>query len=362
LNNNFWEGKKVLITGHTGFKGSWLSIWLKYLGAEVIGISLDPPTEISLYKQANVAKGMLSLREDIRNGSAIKRIFKEHKPQIIFHLAAQALVRYSYEEPVETYEVNVIGTLNILEAIRSIDTVQAAVMATTDKCYKNEENKHAYSETDTLGGHDPYSSSKAAAELLIASYRDSFYPKIQLENHNTAIATVRAGNVIGGGDWAQDRLIPDIIRAFTEGYELEIRNPDAVRPWQHVLDPLSGYIQLAELLATRGNDFAEAWNFGPDSEDEYTVNWIVEQMAKSWGKDAKWKVDKDNHPHEANYLKLNCKKANNNLNWFPKWNLSQSLKKIIEWHKPENSMYSINQICLSQIDEYSSELVKNSKI
>jgi len=360
LIKNFWKGRKVLITGHTGFKGSWLSLWLQNLGAEVVGVSLDPPSKINLYTQANVSKGMISLREDIRNRNAIKKLFQEHKPEIVFHLAAQALVRYSYQEPVETYEVNVIGTLNILEAIRGIDSVRAAVMITTDKCYKNEETKHAYCENDSLGGHDPYSSSKAAAELLIASYRDSFYPSDRYETHCTAIASARAGNVIGGGDWAEDRLIPDIIRAFKKGEEVEIRNPDAVRPWQHVLDPLSGYLQLAEFLAIKGADYAESWNFGPEEEDEYPVNWIVEQMARSWGKDAKWKVDKDDHPHEANYLKLNCKKANTKLNWYPKWDLSQSLQKIIEWHKPENGLYSINEICLSQIDEYSRILAKKS--
>ncbi len=352
VNKGFLKGRRVLITGHTGFKGAWLSLWLQHLGAEVIGISLDPPTTPSLYDQANVAAGMLSLREDIRNGEAIKQLFQQHRPEIVFHLAAQSLVRYSYREPVETYETNVMGTLHILEGIRSIDSVRAAVMITTDKCYENREWVWGYRENDAMGGHDPYSSSKGSAELLIASYRDSYYPVNQYDQHKTAIASVRAGNVIGGGDWAEDRLIPDIIRAFQEDRTVEIRNPRAVRPWQHVLEPLAGYMQLAELLTNCGVEYAEAWNFGPKEEDARPVQWIVEQMAELWGNNASWTIDEDDHPHEANYLKLDCSKAHTRLNWQPKWDLFQALEKIVTWHKTERANGSCNEACFVQIDEY----------
>jgi len=352
MTGSFWKDKKVLITGHTGFKGSWLSLWLQHFGADVIGISLDPPTTPSLYNQADVASGMLSLRQDVRNGEAIKQLFQQHKPEIVFHLAAQPLVRYSYHEPVETYETNVMGTLHVLEGIRSIDTVYAAVMITTDKCYENREWVWGYRENEPMGGHDPYSSSKGAAELLIASYRDSYYPERQYDQHKVAIASVRAGNVIGGGDWAEDRLIPDIIRAFQKEKTVEIRNPYSIRPWQHVLEPLSGYIRLAELLTNDGVEYAEAWNFGPKEEDARQVQWIVEQMAKQWGNDASWVIDDDHHPHEANYLKLDCSKANTRLNWQPKWNLNQTLQKIVEWHKSGCWNGGCKEVCLSQINEY----------
>jgi len=343
VNPGFWKGKKVLVTGHTGFKGSWLSIWLQHLGAKVVGVSLDPPTEPSLYQQANVAAGMTSLREDIRNGSAIKQLFQQYQPEIVFHLAAQPLVRYSYKKPVETYETNVMGTLHVLEAIRSIDTVQASILITTDKCYENREWYWGYREIDPMGGHDPYSSSKGATELLIASYRESY-----LSN----IASARAGNVIGGGDWAEDRIIPDIIRAFQQNKIVEIRNPHAIRPWQHVLEPLSGYMQLAEQIIDNSEEYAEAWNFGPKEEDAKPVEWIAEQMAKQWGNSANWKIDQANHPHEANYLKLDCSKAHAKLNWEPKWNLQTALQKIIEWHKLDPSTGNYKKICIEQIEEY----------
>ncbi|HIB05440.1 MAG TPA: CDP-glucose 4,6-dehydratase [Candidatus Marinimicrobia bacterium] len=352
VNKDFWNGRRVLITGHTGFKGSWLTLLLQHLGAEVIGISLDPPTTPSLYEQANISEGMLSLREDIRNGEAIKQLFQQHKPEIVFHLAAQPLVRYSYREPVETYETNVMGTLHVLEGIRSIDTVRAAVMVTTDKCYENKEWIWGYRENDPMGGHDLYSSSKGAAELLIASYRDSYYPANQFDEHKTAIASVRAGNVIGGGDWAEDRLIPDIIRAFQEDEQVEIRNPYATRPWQHVLEPLAGYVQLAEQLTSSGSSYTEAWNFGPREEDVRPVQWIVEQMAEQWGNNASWVIDEGDHPHEANYLKLDCSKAHTKLSWQPKWNLSHALLKIVEWHKSECTDGDCKEVCLAQIDEY----------
>ncbi len=355
VNKLFWKNKKVLITGHTGFKGSWLSLCLQHFGAEVIGISLDPPTNPSLYEKANVSKGMTSLRQDIRDLEAVKNIFQLYKPEIVFHMAAQALVRYSYLNPVETYETNVMGTMNILESIRSINTVRAAVMVTSDKCYKNEEKDRGYSEDEPMGGHDPYSSSKGATELLISSYRNSYYSVDNYDEHKTAIASVRAGNVIGGGDWAKDRLIPDIIKAFQNREEVKIRNPNAIRPWQHVLEPLSGYMQLAELLSISGTKYAEAWNFGPLEQDAHSVKWVVKKITELWGNNASWIIDESEHPHEANYLKLDCTKAFKRLNWKPKWNLDQALLKIVEWHKAEQTNGKYKELCVHQINEYLTE-------
>ena len=356
VNKDFWNGRRVLITGHTGFKGSWLTLLLQHLGAEVIGISLDPPTTPSLYEQANVAKGMISLRQDIRDGEAIKKLFQQHKPEIVFHLAAQPLVRYSYREPVETYETNVMGTLHILEGIRSIDSVRSAVMITTDKCYQNKEWVWGYRETDALGGHDPYSSSKGAAELLISSYRNSYFPQDKYSEHKTAIASARAGNVIGGGDWAEDRLIPDIIKAFKNNEKAIIRNPKSTRPWQHVLEPLSGYLKLAEQLEKNGDQYAEGWNFGPAEIDARPVQWIVEKMAKLWGENANWINDKSEHPHEANYLKLDCSKAHMKLNWYPRWDLSETLLRIVEWHKLKDAHNNYRKLCLTQINDYMKDM------
>ena len=347
--NNFWKNKKTLITGHTGFKGSWLSLWLQHLGAKVIGISLDPPTIPSLYQQADVANGMTSLRQDIRNVEALKNLFQQHQPEIVFHLAAQPLVRYAYNAPVETYETNVMGTLHVLEAVRTVDSVQASVLITTDKCYQNREWCWGYREIDPMGGHDPYSSSKAAAELLIASYRESYLPNI---------ASVRAGNVIGGGDWAEDRLIPDIIQAFQKNDTVKIRNPNAIRPWQHVLEPLVGYMQLAEQLTTNPEKYAQAWNFGPNEEDAKPVQWIVEEMAKQWGNNASWEIDQAAHPHEANYLKLDCSKAHAELNWHPKWGLQTALQKIVQWHQIETSQQNMKQYTISQIEQYMSVITE----
>ena len=352
MDNAFWEGKKVLITGHTGFKGSWLSLWLQSLGADVVGVSLDPPTTPSLYEQAQVADEMISLREDIRDLEKMKSIFIEYQPELVFHLAAQPLVRYSYREPVETYATNVMGTLHILEAIRECKSVRAAVMITTDKCYENREWEWGYREIEPMGGHDPYSSSKGCAELLIASYRDSYFPIQEYSQHQTAIASARAGNVIGGGDWAEDRLIPDIIRAFESSEMVHIRNPNAIRPWQHVLEPLAGYIELAERLGVDGVQWAEAWNFGPKEEDAKPVEWIVKEMTQLWGENAAWCIDEGEHPHEANYLKLDCSKAHAKLGWRPRWGLSQALKQIVTWHKETATGPTTKKCCQKQISEY----------
>jgi CDP-glucose 4,6-dehydratase len=352
VNPGFWQGKRVLVTGHTGFKGGWLALWLQQLGANVIGVSLDPPTNQNFYRQARVADGMLSLRADIRDGAALKKIFTEHRPEVLFHLAAQSLVRYSYREPVETYETNVMGTLHVLEAMRTANTTRAAVMITSDKCYENREWLWGYRESDALGGFDPYSSSKGAAELLIASWRNSYFPKERYQEHKTAIASARAGNVIGGGDWAEDRLVPDIIRAFQKGAAAHIRNPAAIRPWQHVLEPLAGYLMLAERLHAEGMQYAEAWNFGPLEQDAKPVKWIVDEMAALWGDNAAWSQDSGEHPHEARSLKLDCSKAHARLDWWPRWQLQVAVKKIIEWHKAEMAGKDMRKLCLKQIEQY----------
>ena len=352
VKSKFWQGKKVLITGHTGFKGGWLSLWLQEMGSKVIGLALDPPTNPNLFDQANVAENMLSLKADIRELDPLKKIFQDQKPEIVFHLAAQSLVRYSYLEPVETYQTNVIGSLNILEAIKYVNSVRSVVMVTTDKCYDNQEWVWGYRENEPMGGHDPYSSSKGCAELLIASFRDSFFPNHAFEKHKTGIASVRAGNVIGGGDWAEDRLIPDIFRAIKNRTTVRVRNPNAIRPWQHVLEPLSGYLMLAEKLYKNGDKYAEAWNFGPKEEDTKTVEWIINRISKQLGEETRWTYDDGDHPHEANYLKLDCSKAHNILLWKPKWSLDQALIKIIEWYRDELTGKNVKEKTLSQINEY----------
>ena len=348
--DSFWKNKKVLITGHTGFKGSWLSLWLQQMKAEVIGVSLEPPTTPNLYNIARVDEGIVSLRQDIRDNKAVQQIFQEHQPEFVFHLAAQPLVRYSYQEPVETYETNVMGTLHVLEGVRSVDSVRAVVVVTTDKCYENLEWDWGYREIDSMGGHDPYSSSKGSVELLVASYRNSFFSGDK--SHIPMIATARAGNVIGGGDWAQDRLIPDVVRSFKKGQAVHIRNPHSIRPWQHVLEPLYGYLMLAERLDVQGELFADAWNFGPLDDDVREVQWIVERMAEIWGQGSHWIVDDGEHPHEANYLKLDCSKAHNRLFWRPKWRLQDALEKVVEWHRSEQKGEDMKTVCLAQISEY----------
>lgn len=354
MNSEFWKNKVVLVTGHTGFKGSWLSLWLQHLGAKVTGYALAPPATSNLFEKANIAFGMKSITGDIRNLQQVKQVFDEVQPEIVIHLAAQALVRYSYQEPVETYQTNVMGTLNILEGIRSTNSVRAAIMVTTDKCYENKEWVWAYRENEAMGGYDPYSSSKGCAELLIASYRNSYFSAETFSHHKTAIASVRAGNVIGGGDWAEDRLVPDIIKAVQNNEVVNIRNPNAIRPWQHVLEPLSGYMMLAEKLYTEGTEYAQAWNFGPHEEDAKSVEWIARKLTEIWGRNAHWQSEENSEqPHEANYLKLDCSKAHHLLLWWPKWNLELALQKIVHWHKVETEGGSLKEISIEQINEYS---------
>lgn len=330
MSDNFWRGRRVFVTGHTGFKGSWLCLWLQQLGAEVTGYALAPATQPSLFEVASVASGMCSLIGDIRDASGLKAAMTRAQPEIVFHMAAQALVRESYISPIETYSVNVVGTAQVLEIVRVCPSVRAVISVTTDKCYENREWYWGYREIDRLGGHDPYSSSKAGAELVTSAYRSSFFAA---NERPVAIASARAGNVIGGGDWSRDRLIPDILAAIERGQAVSVRYPEAIRPWQHVLEPLSGYLTLAEhLFGDDGPNYAEAWNFGPSEDDAQTVRWVVEKMLERWGSGS-WTCDNRSQPHEAAYLKLDCSKARSRLSWLPRWTLDQTLESIIDWHR-----------------------------
>lgn len=349
VNPAFWNGKRVLLTGHTGFKGSWLSIWLQSMGAELSGLALEPPTSPALFAEANVGEGMVSTIGDIRDYKTVLSAMSECKPDIVIHMAAQPLVRYSYQAPVETYATNVMGTVHVLEAARQVGTPRAVVNVTTDKCYENNEWLWGYRETEPMGGYDPYSNSKGCSELVTSAYRRSFFQKSSL-----ALASARAGNVIGGGDWAADRLVPDILRSFEKKQPVVIRNPHATRPWQHVLEPLSGYLILAERLFEKGQDFAEGWNFGPHDEDARPVSWIVEHLVREWGAGASWQLDSVEQPHEANYLKLDISKANARLAWQPRWPLATALQKIIEWHRVWLGKGDVKAKCLQQVSEYQS--------
>lgn len=347
MNSAFWKGKKVFLTGHTGFKGSWLSLWLNRLGAEVHGYALAPATTPSIYTVADVEPSLLSSTiGDIRDLAMLSKAVKAIQPDIIFHLAAQPLVRYSYEAPVETYSTNVMGTVNLLEVVRQTASIKAVVNVTTDKCYENQEWIWSYRENEAMGGHDPYSSSKGCSELVTAAYRRSF-----LAASDVGVATARAGNVIGGGDWSPDRLIPDFLRSLDANETLVIRSPEAIRPWQHVLEPLSGYLTLAEKLYSEPKKYAQAWNFGPAEQDAQNVEWIVNRMVASMP-GISWEHDKSIHPHEANYLKLDSSKARNHLNWQPKWNLEQALDRITRWHKSWRNGDDMNKFTLQQIAEY----------
>ena len=349
-NPDFWSGKRVLLTGHTGFKGSWMSLWLQSLGANLQGFALSPPTKPSLFETANVAKGMLHVTGDIRDYTNVLAQMKFFQPDIVLHMAAQPLVRLSYQEPIETYTTNVMGTVHVLEAARQCGSVRAIVNITSDKCYENREWVWGYREDESMGGHDPYSSSKACAELVSASYRSSFLKDAQI-----ALGTARAGNVIGGGDWAFERLVPDILRALQNKEPIVIRNPDAIRPWQHVLEPLSGYLLLAENLFTHGELVAEAWNFGPKNEDARPVKWVVNELCKAWGESSGWRIQPGPHPHEANFLKLDTSKALQRLNWAPRWTLDNALKHTIAWHQSWLSGQDMQAFCFKQIDRYGAE-------
>jgi len=347
MNPAFWRGKRVFLTGHTGFKGSWLSLWLQSVGAEVTGYALQPPTSPSLFELANVGVAMTSIIGDIRDLVALQKAMQATQPEIVIHMAAQALVRCAYQNPVETYSTNVMGTVHLLEAARNTPGVKAVVVVTTDKCYENKEWLWGYREDEPMGGFDPYSNSKGCAELVTSAYRRSF-----LQDMGIALASARAGNVIGGGDWAQDRLIPDVLSAFEQGKPAHIRNPNAVRPWQHVLEPLRGYLTLVERLFEHGHSFAEGWNFGPSDEDVKPVGWIAKKMAQMWDNDAQWQIDQGDHPHEASYLKLDISKARTRLNWHPVLRLHDALKLTIDWSKQRQAGEDIHALTLNQIQDY----------
>lgn len=346
---SFWLGKRVFLTGHTGFKGSWLSLWLQSMGAELHGLALISPTTPNLFTVAKVANGMAtSTVGDIRDLATVRNAMQASQPCIVIHMAAQPLVRLSYAEPVETYATNVMGTVNVLESVRYTDSVKAVVVVTTDKCYENKEWLWGYREDEPMGGHDPYSNSKGCSELVTSAYRSSFF-----KEKGISLASARAGNVIGGGDWATDRLVPDILRAFEQNQPAIIRNPYSIRPWQHVLEPLRGYLSLAEHLYANGQAFAEGWNFGPEDDDAKSVQWIVEHMANSWGNGASWQQDSGVHPYESNYLKLDISKAKARLGWQPRWPLANALAQITKWHQAWRTNDDMKKLCLAQIQQYS---------
>ena len=349
MNPDFWRGKRVFVTGHTGFKGGWLSLWLQKLGAEVVGYATSPPTSPSLFDVARIDDGMASIEADVRDFDQLQAAIVKHKPDIIFHMAAQPLVRYSYDHPIETYATNVMGTVNLLEAVRQSNSARVVINITSDKCYENREWVWGYRENEAMGGHDPYSSSKGCAELVAAAYRSSYFN----QEGGLGLASVRAGNVIGGGDWATDRLIPDIIRAIIAGESVMIRNPNAIRPWQHVLEPLNGYMTLAEQVWDQGLPYAEGWNFGPNDSDARPVSWITEKLTHMWGEGASWQLDTNaNNPHEATYLKLDCSKAKNRLKWQPKLNLETTLEWIVDWYRDYIAEGDMQQMTVSQIQRY----------
>lgn len=352
VNQAFWKDKRVFVTGHTGFKGSWLCLWLHQMGAIVQGYAQTPPTNPSLFDEVRLDEKITSVIGDIRDAENLLTSMQGFCPDIVLHLAAQPLVRLSYKEPMETYTTNIIGTVALLEAVRQTKSIKAVVNVTSDKCYENREWLYGYRENEAMGGFDPYSSSKGCAELITASYRQSFFNACDYSSHQCALASARAGNVIGGGDWAMDRLIPDILKAFTDQKVVNIRNPNAIRPWQHVLEPLSGYLMLAEQLYTQGMAFASGWNFGPRDDDARKVGWIVEQLSGVWGEGASWRIDSDMHVHEAHHLKLDCSKAHTMLNWRPKWTLEEALARIVRWHKAWLCHQDMYDYTMTEIHDY----------
>jgi CDP-glucose 4,6-dehydratase len=361
VTEGFWRGKRVLVTGHTGFKGGWLTSWLLRQGATVGGYALAPPTEPSLYALAGLDRDIDGVIADIRDGERLARALRDFAPDVVFHLAAQPLVRYAYAHPVETFEVNVLGTAHLLEALRSAPSARAVVVVTSDKCYENREWPWAYRENEAMGGFDPYSGSKGCAELLTASFRSSFFATPEHPGRGAAIATARAGNVIGGGDWSADRLAPDALRAFERGETVSIRFPRAVRPWQHVLEPLAGYLTLAERLWTDGAAVAEGWNFGPDASGEKTVAEIVDRLCALWGRGAAWLAESGESPHEANLLKLDSSKARSRLGWRPLWTIDEALAALVEWRLDHLRGEDVRALTLRQIDAYARRMAQDER-
>jgi CDP-glucose 4,6-dehydratase len=349
---SFWRGRKVFLTGHTGFKGSWLSLWLHSLGADVTGYALGPPTQPNLFEQAKLADLVHSICADIRDFQRLKAEMAECRPNVIIHMAAQSVVRRGYDDPIETYSSNVMGTVHVLEAVRQLNRACVVVNVTSDKCYSNREWVWGYRENEPMGGGDPYSNSKGCAELVTTAYEESFFPRATLDRHGVAIASARAGNAIGGGDWTSDQLIPDLIRAFLAGKPCLIRSPSAIRPWQFVLEPLHGYLMLAERLAGDASRFAGGWNFGPAEADAKPVSWIADELVRSWGNGASWKCDAGAHPHEAHFLKLDASKARSCLNWRPLLPLQQTLYWIIEWYRAFQSGADLRFFTRTQIEQY----------
>jgi CDP-glucose 4,6-dehydratase len=348
----FWKGKRVFVTGHTGFKGAWLSLWLHLLGAKVTGYALAPPTKPSLFEDCRIGNLVTSVIADIRDSERLRGAMKSAAPELVIHMAAQALVRESYRNPAETYEVNVMGTVNLLESVRSLAEVRAVLVVTSDKCYENKEWVWGYRENDPMGGYDPYSSSKGCAELVTSAYLNSFFNPADYAAHGVGLASARAGNCIGGGDWAPDRLIPDCVRALLKGEPIRIRSPRAVRPWQHVLEPLGGYLMLAQELYRHGSTYAGGWNFGPDDREARSVEWIVRKVCQKWGNGAIHEVEAGPRDHEAHYLKLDCSKARAQLGWHPRWGLETALDRIVEWTRGYARDRDSAAMCLRQIHEY----------
>ncbi len=351
IDPSFWREKRVFLTGHTGFKGSWLSLWLQNLGVVLRGYALRPRTRHSLFEVANVSQNMESVFGDIRDLDQLKKSLLDFDPDILIHMAAQPLVRLSYRDPIETYSTNVMGTVNVLEAARTCPRLGAIISVTTDKCYENREWVWGYREEDPVGGHDPYSSSKGCAELVTSAYRRSF-----MQYQGIGLVSARAGNVIGGGDWSEDRLIPDVLYAFERERPAVIRNPKSTRPWQHVLEPLSGYLVLAQRLYDAPRDFVGGWNFGPGDDDVRSVNWVLERMVELWGDGASWELDAAHHPHEAHYLKLDISKARCKLSWKPTWCLDDALDRTVAWHRAWLQRQDMQARCVEEIDQYTEDM------
>jgi CDP-glucose 4,6-dehydratase len=358
VDRSFWRGRRVLVTGHTGFKGSWLSLWLDALGAKVTGYALDPPTQPCLFEQADVAGSVMSICADIRDFQRLKTAMAECTPDVVIHMAAQSVVRRGYEDPIETYSTNVMGTVHVLEALRQLRHPCVVVNVTSDKCYANHEWVWGYRENEPMGGEDPYSNSKGCAELVTGSYRESFFPPALLDQHGIAMGSARAGNAVGGGDWTRDQLIPDLMRAFLAGRPCLIRQPSAIRPWQFVLEPLRGYLLLAERLAQDASRFGCGWNFGPAEADAKPVSWLANELVGLWGDGASWSGDAGMHPHEAHFLKLDASRARACLDWKPVLPLHQALGWITEWYRAFHAGADLGLLTRKQIEQYE-QLVQN---